>query len=203
MYVPPAFRESDLPTLQAFMEAYSFATFVSGGETPFVTHLPLLVDRSRGENGTLVGHVARANPQASLFDGARRATAIFHGPHAYVSPAWYDAGKPSVPTWNYSVVHASGVPRVTDDSAVTKELLARMVAKYEGGRAQPWTYELPVDFVDAMLRQIVAFEMPIETLEGKFKLSQNRSKGEQQRVVEGLEREGEEETAGLMRGRMK
>lgn len=200
MYVPPAFREQDLPTLHAFMHEHSFATFLTAGDPPFITHLPLLIDPSRGANGTLLGHVAKANPHAALLNGTR-ATAIFHGPHAYVSPSWYDPSKPSVPTWNYAVVHATGIPVIHNDPAWMKDLLSRMVAKYESPRATPWTYNLPPEFLTAMLTQIVAFEMPIDTLEGKFKLNQNRSKGDQERVMAGLANEGEEGTAGLMRRR--
>ena len=94
MYVPPAFREQDIGTLHAFVETYSFATLVSGGETRYVTHLPLMIDAAGGGKGVLLGHFAKANPHVGVLNGTR-ATAIFHGPHAYVSPSWYDGAKPA------------------------------------------------------------------------------------------------------------
>src|SRR5712691_2090561 len=174
MYVPEDFREDHPAAVHALIRAYGFATLVTvDGGVPFASHVPLLLDADRGPHGTLLGHVARGNPQWRHF-GASPALAIFQGPHGYVSPSWY-ATAPAVPTWNYAAVHAVGVPHVLEDEAAVRALLARLVAVHEAPLPVPWTLALPADFEARMVRGIVAFEMPVDRLEGKRKLSQNRS----------------------------
>lgn len=198
MYLPPFFHEQHLSVLHTFMDEHGFATLISVGDPPVVTHLPLIIDNSQSSRGTVLGHLAKANPHAALLNGTR-ATAIFHGPHAYVTPSWYDSLHPAVPTWNYAVVHATGIPIVHTDTEWIKELLIRTIAKYETPRARPWKYDIPLEFLNAKLSHIVAFEMPIETLEGKFKLSQNRSEKDRVSVADALDREGSSGIAALMR----
>jgi len=118
MYVPQHFSETDV--------------------APFATHVPLLLDAERGPSGTLVGHMARANPHWQAFDGHSPALAIFHDPHAYVSPRWF-AAAPNVPSWNYEVVHASGAPQVFEEPARVRALLERSAAVFEAGAEKPWT----------------------------------------------------------------
>jgi transcriptional regulator len=186
MYIPEAFRVTDLQTLHEFIERHSFATLVSSVEgKPFATHLPLLFDQTRSAHGALLGHVARANPQWHAFDGQQEALAMFQGPHAYVSPSWY-ATSPAVPTWNYTAVHVYGTPQVIDDDHVFSDLLDKLIAFYEAGIANPWSGRLPTDFRTNLMKGIVGFTMNIERIEGKFKLSQNRSREDQRRVVEHL-----------------
>lgn len=199
MYVPQAFCIDDQGTLHAFMRQYSFATLVIGGAEPFATHLPLLLDASRGPHGTLVGHFARPNPHWQLDHAKTGSVAIFHGPHAYVSPSWYRSGAPAVPTWNYAAVHAAGRLAVIEDAVYTADLLERMVAVYEGGKPQPWTNPLPPEVTDKLIAAVVAFEMPIERLEGKFKLGQNRKREDQVGAIEGLEAAGDEDSFALAR----
>jgi transcriptional regulator len=166
------------------MRRESFATLVTVDETgtPFATHLPFLLDAGRGPLGTLIGHVARRNPQWRHFAAGRPALVIFQGAHAYVSPAWYEV-HPSVPTWNYEAVHAYGVPAVVEDPARVEAVLGALVQTYEGSRPQPWRMaSLPAEYVARMIRGIVAFEVPIDRLEGKAKLSQNRDAADQARV---------------------
>src|SRR5260370_40830619 len=123
MYIPKAFREDDIKTLHTFMREYSFATLVTQQEgMPFASHLPFLLDREQGPYGTLLAHMARANPQWRDFDGTQEALVIFQGPHAYISPSWYQASL-SVPTWNYAVAHAYGQPRIIEDQAILYTLL--------------------------------------------------------------------------------
>jgi transcriptional regulator len=185
MYVPAAFRVEDTSSLYEVIEAYSFATLVSvTDDAPFATHVPLLFER-RTDGPALLGHVARANPHWRRFDGSRQALAIFHGPHAYISPSWY-ATHPAVPTWNYVAVHAYGAPRVRDDDTWVSHLLDRLVAKYESALPEPWSGELPVPFRQRMVRAVVGFEMPVERIEGKFKLGQNRPAADQERVTQVL-----------------
>jgi transcriptional regulator len=196
-YIPQQFRVSDEQALHDFMQTYDFATIVSTSPDGMVTsHLPVLV-RPSGPSIVIVGHLARANPHWQLMDGATPTLAIFHGPHGYVSPTWY-ATAPAVPTWNYGVVHAHGRPMVSEDPSFVRGVLEDLVRRYEGRRANGWRPEsLPTDFYDRMRRAIVAFEMPVSRLEGKFKLGQNRSVEDRQRTIAGLESDGSREGASL------
>ena len=197
LYIPPHFRVEERERLAGFMRAHAFATLVSSGEAGLhVSHVPLLVDLD-GETMRLRGHVARASPHWQALEAARDVAAIFHGPHAYVSPTWY-AAHPSVPTWNYAVVHAHGAARLTDEAEL-HEIVMELSAKYEAGNTPPWKMsDLPAAYVSSMLAMIVGFEIEVARLEGKFKLSQNRPL-EVPRVIERLEAGGEAELAALMR----
>jgi transcriptional regulator len=168
------------------MRRYNFATLVTQHEgAPFATHLPFLLDAGRGPSGTLIAHMARANPQWRDFAAGREALVIFQGPHAYISPSWYQT-HPSVPTWNYAVVHAYGVPHIVEDRDTLYHMLEALVDTHEAGFAQPWRMDLPRDYMDKMMRAVVGFEIEITRLEGKFKLSQNRSEQDRRRVAEML-----------------
>jgi transcriptional regulator len=195
MYAPGHFAQQDVAHLHALVRERSFATLVSLFDGAlFATHVPLVLDAGRGPLGTLVGHVARANPHGRAFDGRTPALAIFVGPHAYVSPRWYRSGPRNVPSWNYAAVHASGTPRAVDDPAAVQDLLARTSAIYEAGAKEPWTPSAaPATYVTGLARAIVAFELPIERLEGKWKLSQNKSAEDRAGVVAGLRAEGDPE----------
>jgi len=197
LYVPPHFRVEESARLVEFMRAHAFATLVSTGEPGLhVSHVPLLVDLE-GDAIRLRGHVARGNPQWEALEAARDVTAIFHGPHAYVSPTWY-ASHPSVPTWNYAVVHAHGKARLTEEAQL-HEIVTELSGTYEAGNAPPWRLsEQPAAYVSSMLAMIVGFEIEVARIEGKFKLSQNRP-AEVPRVIERLEGAGEAELAALMR----
>lgn len=186
MYTPPSFQINDRATLFALMEEFSFATLVTGDAGSLVaSHLPLVV-QDDASGGRIFGHMARANPQWSSFDGAADALAVFQGPHGYISPSWYTA-HPSVPTWNYVVVHAYGAPRIIEDRDTVVGLLRRTVEKYEGGMDEPWPMDLPPDYLEKMVAGIVAFEMPLTRIEGKAKISQNRSEEDRLRVIEALD----------------
>ena len=200
MYVPEHFRESRPDALHDFIRHHSFGTLVSVLDgAPFATHLPFLVDASRGPHGTLLGHMARANPHWRAFAGANGAGAgakstetpeslvTFLGPHAYISPSWYETPI-SVPTWNYATVHAYGRPRIVHDTAAVVTLLTRTVDLYESGFERPWKLDgLPADYVDKMTANIVAFEIELTRLEGKLKLSQNRSAADRRSVIGALQ----------------
>jgi transcriptional regulator len=145
----------------------------------------------------LIGHVARANPQGSAL-GGRPALAIFQGPHAYISPAWYETPRTSVPTWNYVAVHAYGVPRLVADEAAVHALLAMMVESFEPSGPNPWRMaDADPGFLDRMMRGITAFEMPIDRLEGKAKLSQNRPATDRPRIITALEEGGNPSAAAV------
>ncbi len=191
MYLPASFRQEDLAELHLQMRQSRLATLVCQGADGLVaSHLPLLLETGEGEYGTLYGHFAKANPQwRALADGAE-ALVVFNGPDAYVSPAWYAAkaehGK-VVPTWNYIAVHAYGQAEVFDDAERLLQLVGRLSDQHEAGRPQPWALsDAPRDYIDAMLRAIVGFALPIRRLEGKWKLGQNRSQADQAGVREGL-----------------
>ena len=191
MYLPSAFRQDDLAELHAQLQASPFALLTSAGATGVqASHLPLLLAPDEGEFGTLYGHFARANQHwRDLQDGAEALT-VFSGPDAYISPGWYPAkaehGK-VVPTWNYIAVHAWGQAEVFDEPERLLQLVSRLSDRHEQGRAQPWAVsDAPRDYIDAMLRAIVGFALPIRRLEGKWKLSQNRSASDQAGVRTGL-----------------
>ena len=198
LYIPQHFRVDDPAALAAFIEANAFGTLVSSSAAGLhVSHVPFVVERGEGGAMRLLGHVARANAQWESLEGADHVLAVFQGPHAYISPGWYEQ-HPSVPTWNYAAVHATGRARLMEEAEL-HELLMRLSATYEAGREKPWRMsELPPAYVDSMLKMIVGFELEVAQLEGKFKLSQNRPK-EIARVIAALEREGEAEVATLMR----
>ena len=201
IYVPAAFKQSDRDALHALIESFAFATLVSpDAEDPTITHLPLLLDRTRGANGTLIGHVARGNPQWRKMQERPGVLAIFQGPHAYVSPSWYGV-HPSVPTWNYAVVHARGSARLVEDATALEAIVRRLVETYENSRAVPWRMALPEDYQRGMIGGIVGFEIEIAELTGKFKLSQNRTLADRQKVVSALQAGSAEEqqVGALMR----
>jgi len=198
-YIPRHFRVDDAATLERFVEANAFGTLVTAGPAGLsVSHVPFLLERGDGGRLRLLGHVARANAHWQELEAAGEALAIFSGPHAYVSPGWY-AHHPSVPTWNYATVHARGPARLLPPAELPA-LLDRLSRTYEDGRPAPWRMEgLPADFTPKLLSAIVGFEVAVERLEGKFKLSQNRAPEDVAGVAAALEREGQAELAALMR----
>ena len=204
MDLPAAFRQDDLAELHLQIHQSRLATLVCQGADGLVaSHLPLLLETGEGEYGTLHGHIARANPQwRALADGAE-ALVVFNGPDAYVTPNWYAAkaehGK-VVPTWNYIAVHAYGQAEVFDDAERLLHLVGRLSDQDEAGRPQPWALsDAPREYIDAMLRAIVGFALPIRRLEGKWKLGQNRSPADQYGVREGLAGSADERDRELAR----
>jgi transcriptional regulator len=183
MYIPAAYTWTDQAELLAFMQAHSFATLVSAGAEGVLqaTHLPVVVT-APDEGVRMTWHLAKANPQAeTLADG--EALVIFQGPHAYISPTWYEQ-RESVPTWNYIAVHAYGRPQrlaLEQHDAV----LADLIAPHEPGYQAQWE-SLPARYRDGMRKGIVAFEMTVSRLEAKAKLSQNRPHADQAHVAAAL-----------------
>tara|TARA_R110000868_G_scaffold1384_7_gene10643 strand:+ start:1028 stop:1648 length:621 start_codon:yes stop_codon:yes gene_type:complete len=190
MYTPPAFRQNDLALLHQQINACPLATLINQGANGLqASHLPLLLAADEGEFGTLYGHFARANPHwRELLQG--ETLAIFQGPQAYISPAWYPSkaehGK-AVPTWNYIAVHARGQAQLIEDREGLLQLVSRLSAQHEAGRERPWAVsDAPTDYIDTMLRAIVGFALPIQRLEGQWKLSQNRTAADRDGVHKGL-----------------
>ncbi len=203
MYIPRHFEENDPAKLAALMRRHSFATVIShDGTSPFATHMPVLYRADAGPHGTLISHMARANPQWRHFAEGREVLVIFHGPHAYISPTWY-VSQPAVPTWNYAVVHGYGIPRIVGDSSAVRAMLRELMAAFEGHQPRPYGAELTDSYLDDMARGIVGFEVLVTRLEGKFKLSQNRSSDDRAGVIAALEDspdQDEREVVKLMRG---
>lgn len=192
MYTPPAFRQNDLAALHQEIQAYRLVTLISHGKSGLqASHLPLLLRPEEGRYGTLYGHLARANPHARLLAEGDEALVVFSAADAYVSPSWYPAkaehGK-VVPTWNHIAVHAYGRAEVFDDAERLLALLGELTERHEQSRPRPWAInDAPRDYIDGMLRAIVGFALPIERLEGKWKLGQNRSDADRAGVQSGLE----------------
>ena len=183
MYIPEQFTETNLPTLHEFMRQHSFATVVTQqGSRPYSSHLPLILDNSVGSQGTLIGHMARNNPQWQDFASGAEILVMFHGPHAYVSPAWYEAKNMVVPTWNYMAVHAYGIARIQSEE-ILERTLHRLVGVHEKAFQQPWVLEITQPMRERMLSAIVGFEITLTSVEGKFKLSQNRPLTDQRKVI--------------------
>ncbi len=198
MYIPTAFAETDRGKLHGFIQANSFGLLVSthAGE-PFATHLPFLLERESGAHGSLLGHMARANPHWHDLEG-RTVLAIFSGPHAYVSPTWYEAAN-VVPTWNYVAVHAYGTCRLVDEEKALSAILTRMVATYERAMPKPWTIDTNTDFFRKLARTVVGFRIDISRLEGKWKLNQNQPEERRARVIEQLEQSADPEARDVAR----
>ncbi len=185
MYMPQAFSETDPSVWSELIGAHAFATLITydpRSAAPYATHLPFLYDAARGPLGTLYGHVARANAQWTHGDSA---LAVFLGAHAYVSPRWY-AAEFAVPTWNYEAVHAYGRLTLLSEAQAVHEVLDRFVARYEAGRPNPWSVPWADERYGKLLDALVAFELPVERIECKRKLSQNRTPADQWGVIEAL-----------------
>jgi transcriptional regulator len=196
MYVPAAFAEPDLARLHDLIERNSFGLLVSQVEgKPFASHLPFLLERTAGPHGTLVGHVARANPQWRGA-GGQTALAVFSGPHAYVSPTWYEAEQ-VVPTWNYVAVHAYGRFQIVEDRDALLAIVRDSVRFYEQAMPRPWSIDGSRTFLDRMLAQIVGFRIEVETIEGKWKLNQNHPAERRRKVVRALRERGDENAVAV------
>ena len=212
MYIPPSYAEPDRSVLFDFIEQQPLAILVSSTAegSPYATHLPLVLDRAAGGGGgVLEGHFARANPHHRLLaSGTREVLVIFPGPDAYVTPEWYPAKREHgkvVPTWNYVAVHAYGSLRLRDDDAFLRAHLDALTSRHEAHRPVPWQVsDAPDAYVAQLLKAIVGFEIAITRLEGKWKMSQNRSAADIDGVVHGLGSSGsarDREVAGIVEAR--
>ncbi len=206
MYIPSYFKDEDLTSLHRQIEATRLTTLVTFDETGLqANHVPLLLDPTQGPNGTLYGHLAKANAQWKALATGTEVLLIFQGADAYISPSFYAAkaehGK-VVPTWNYVAVHAYGRAEVFTDAERLLGIVSGLTVKHETGRAEPWAVsDAPADYLQKMLAGIVGFAIAIERLEGKRKLNQNRSAEDIAGVSEGLalsQNPNDQEIARLM-----
>lgn len=204
VYLPSVFNEARPEVLAAHIERHDFGLLVSQGAGGMqASHIPFLAVR-RGGALLLQGHLARPNPQVAQLATGGEVLAIFAGPHAYVSPTWYEAG-PSVPTWNYADVHAYGTVRPIAEEAWLRDLLRRLSERHEAANPTPWRMaDQPADYLATMLNGIIGFEIAVTRLEGKYKLSQNRPAADRPRIIAALEARGDDgarAVARLMRDR--
>jgi transcriptional regulator len=196
MYIPRHHEETDLAVLQSLIVAHPLGTWATQGVNELiVNHVPFVLDASRAENGTLMGHVARANPVWQAFSRTVPSIVVFQGAESYISPSWYPSklahGK-AVPTWNYTVVHAHGIPVVIDNKTWLLDHVNRLTELHEADQSMPWSVsDAPADYIERLLDAIVGIEIPISKLIGKWKVSQNRSESDKVGVVAGLRAKSE------------
>lgn len=150
---------------------------------PCISHLPFLFEPDVGSHGKLIGHMAKDNPQWKSLIGIESIVVVFNGAHGYISPTLYST--PGVPTWNYAVVHLHGKPTVIEDPAEVEDILDKLTTNFESSQLNPWEMSFPIE-KNKLLQMIVGFEIDIQTIKGKFKLSQNRTAQEQQNIINEL-----------------
>jgi transcriptional regulator len=193
IYLPRPFAPREPAQVARLIAEHPFATLITPADPEaYLSHLPLQFLADRGPQGTLLGHMARANPHWRHF-GNGASIAVFHGPHAYISPSWYAEPASAVPTWNYAVAHVYGIVELMDSEREKRALLDDLVARYESSRARPWRLQLEGAALEAMLGAIVGFRLRIERIDAKIKLSQNRSAEDRERVIGALRAEDHED----------
>jgi len=206
MYVPKAFREQRTDVLHGAMRDIGAAAIVGkGGDGLVATHAPIELDPEPAPLGTVRFHFARANPQAQAIGDDQELLLIFQGPQGYVSPSWYPSKQLTgkvVPTWNYVAIHAYGKAEAIADPVKLRTHLAALTGRHESDSPRPWKIDdAPADFIDAMCRAIIGFEVRLDRIEGKWKMSQNRPPEDRAGVIDGLRARGrgvDMEMAGLV-----
>jgi transcriptional regulator len=203
MYTPQQFMESRPEVLHEMMKSHPLSTFVVFAGTELIAnHIPLLLDSTAGQYGTLRGHVARSNPMWRHFGSTVEVLAIFQGPQSYITPSWYpakQAGGKVVPTWNYAVVHAYGQPKAIEEPDWLHAHVTQLTSEHESQRAEPWhVSDAPRDYVEQMIKGIVGLEMTITRIQGKWKVSQNRAIADRLGVAAGLRAAAESEAMATL-----
>ncbi len=202
MYIPRHNEETNIKTLQALIRSHPLGAWVTMGEDELLAnHIPFLLDTSRGQYGTLIAHIARANPAWQLYSKTIPSVVLFQGAETYITPSWYPSkqlhGK-TVPTWNYVVVHAHGIPNIIEDKEWIRESVRRLTDQQEGSQATSWKVsDAPSDYVERLLGGIVGLEIPITALVGKWKVSQDKPEADRLGVIAGLSA-SEEGQANIM-----
>jgi len=203
MYQPSAFREERLEALHALIRAYPLAILITGGVGGLIANLVPFTLVANGEKGILRAHIARANDQVEPLRAGTETLVVFQGPESYITPSWYASKREHgqvVPTWNYVVVQVRGTPHIIDDPAWIRMQIGELTSSRESRRSVPWKVtDAPEAYIAGQMRAIIGVEIPITTIEGKWKVSQNRSTADRKGVEEGLRNEGiSEEMAGLV-----
>ncbi len=187
LYIPKPHLVEDRKLLHDFMDEFPFVDLVTSSPALRITHIPVFLDRGLGRYGRIYGHISRQNAQAKAFDSRQSGVAVFHGPHAYISPAWFSRTGAG-PTWNFAVVHATGKLNPVTDKKALYDLLARLVGKFEDPAKSNYDFaKLPEASTYGRLGGLVGFEMEIELLEGKFKLGQQASAADRQDLLRNLQ----------------
>lgn len=204
MYLPTQFEERDVSVLHALVAAHPLGAWVTMAEGELVVnHVPFLLEPHRGPFGTLVAHVSRANPVWHAASREIESVVVFQGPQGYITPTWYPSKREHgkvVPTWNYAVVHAHGMPRAVDDPAWLRDHVARLTRTHESDRPAPWhVSDAPSGYIDGQVKGIVGIEIPVTRMIGKWKVSQNRSVPDRRGVVAGLEEAGDPDSRRMAR----
>jgi transcriptional regulator len=202
VYLPKINEETDLAVLHALMRAHPLGTWITEIDGQLVAnHVPFLIDQTRGEFGTLICHVARANDVWRSFAKTVDSLVVFQGPQTYITPSWYASKKEHgrvVPTWNYAVVHAQGMPRAIEDREWLLQHVSQLTRENEAAHSPPWQVsDAPEDYIDAMLKAIVGIEIPIARLVGKWKTSQNRPEADRLGVIDGLRQRDDERSLAM------
>jgi len=191
MYLPRYYSQGDKDKLFEFMQNNSFGILFSHtGDEPMASHLPLVIDADTGEQGMILGHMAKANDQWRYANG-QQVMVVFHGPNTYVSPTWYQE-EDVVPTWNYVAVHATGIFKAFEDRAGMEESVGRLTDQHEAGQPEPWQMDCTTEYADQMFKRVVGFRIEITGLKGKWKLNQNHSEERRKRVTKQLKTMGGE-----------
>ncbi len=194
MYQPSTFQEDRLEVLHALIRAHPLATLITAGRHGLIANLVPFSFAEDGNRGTLRAHIAKANDHVDALRAGDDTLVVFQGPEAYITPSWYESKKEHgrvVPTWNYVVVQVRGTPRVINDTAWLRAQIGALTSAQERHRSEPWNVsDAPEPFIEGQMRAIIGVEIPILTIEGKWKVSQNRSAADRQGVYEGLQSEG-------------
>ena len=204
MYIPKHFEETRRDVLHGLIRSHPLGTLIISCDGVITAnHVPFFIDPAAGESGVLRCHVAKSNPVWKAMCGTEEALVVFQGPDSYISPSWYPSkeehGK-AVPTWDYVVVHARGVPKTTDDSNWLLRHVSELSRTHESNRAVPWKVsDAPADYIKKRLNAIVGIEIPISHLEGKWKVSQNRPEADHTSIVAGLEAQDDDKAKALSR----
>ncbi len=203
MYLPAVFREERREVLHALIRAHPLATLITAGTGGIIANLVPFILVDTGDKGTLRAHIAKANDQVKALEAGDETLVVFQGPEAYITPSWYASKKEHgrvVPTWNYVVVQVRGRPRVIDDAAWIRAQIGALTSSQESHRAEPWRVsDAPEAFIESQIKAIIGIEISIVSLEGKWKVSQNRPAADRQGVCAGLRAEGiNEEMARLV-----
>jgi transcriptional regulator len=188
MYTPGLFEMNSLAEKHALIEANPFALLITQHEgEQHLSHLPFRLDPARGPLGTLEAHVAKQNAHGRAILAGAKSTVVFSGAHAYISPRWYADPTHNVPTWNYLAVHAHGAPVAYEDTARILRVITRLTEEHEAYVEKPWSVsEADSSYIEGLTRGIIAFELPIDALEGKAKLSQNRNPKDREVLLRAL-----------------
>jgi transcriptional regulator len=206
MYQPPLFREERIDVLHALIRNHPLGMLISVGPDgePEANVVPMLLDETRGDKGILKAHVARANGQWKMLQQSRRVLIVFRGPDTYVTPSWYETKRETgkvVPTWNYAMVQVRGQATVHEDRPWLAQQIRELTRFKEGARQTPWAVDdAPETFIDSQIKGIVGIEIEITSIDGKWKVSQNRPVADRAGVVHGLETENATpDAAGMAR----